>query len=187
MVAAGAGGSGHPLFFCIVRCNTVGKLTIMSPVDTSIIEKVYSPVAGWVSHRFGLDQWRLSIECLNGTIAFYLAGVALTIAGKGVSDAIFADLLAAFIWLAFMGGVRRAAYRQANSSLGRQTARMGESVFRHILLGLLPLSLWYVERLDNLCHTASLVLFLSHLYFKACDMPPPRRKQARSLAFSRAS
>lgn len=155
----------------------------MTPFDTAIIEKVYTPVTGWVNARFGVDQWRLAIECLNGTVAFYLAGVALTIASKGMGDAIFADLIAAFVWLMVMEFIRKAAYRQASSSLGRQTARMQESIFRHILVGIVPLSLYYCEGVDDLCHTISLLFFISHLYFKSCDMPPPQRKV--QLAYSR--
>ena len=148
----------------------------MTPFDTAIIEKLYTPVTGWVNSRFGVDQWRLAIECLNGTIAFYLAGVALTIASKGMGDAIFTDLIAAFVWLMVMEFIRKAAYRQASSSLGRQTARMRESIFRHILVGIVPLSLYYCEGVDDLCHTISLLFFISHLYFKSCDTPPPQRK-----------
>jgi hypothetical protein len=155
----------------------------MTPFDTAIIEKVFTPVTGWVNSRFGVDQWRLAIECLNGTVAFYLAGVALTIASKGMSDAIFADLIAAFVWLMVMDFIRKAAYRQAGSSLGRQTARMQESIFRHILVGILPLSVYYLEGVDDLCHTISLLFFISHLYFKSCDMPPPQRKM--QFAYSR--
>lgn len=156
----------------------------MTPIDTLIRERIYTPVTGWIAHRFGVDQWRLSIECLNGSTAFYLAGVALTIAGKGVTDAIFVDLLGAMVWLSFMTMVRRAALRQAGSSMGQQTAVMSEWLFRHIVVGILPLSIYYVRGLDNLCHTVSLVFFISHLYFKTCDIPPPRRK--RQLAFSSA-
>jgi hypothetical protein len=155
----------------------------MTPFDTAIIEKLYTPVTGWVNSRFGVDQWRLAIECLNGTIAFYLAGVALTIASKGMGDAIFTDLIAAFVWLMVMEFIRKAAYRQASSSLGRQTARMRESIFRHILVGIVPLSLYYCEGVDDLCHTISLLFFISHLYFKSCDMPPPQRKV--QFAYSR--
>lgn len=154
----------------------------MTAFDTLIREKIYTPVTGWIAHNFGVDQWRLSIECLNGTVAFYLAGVALTIAGKGVTDAIFVDLLGAMVWLSFMALVRRAAYRQAGSSLGQQTAVMREALFRHIVVGILPLSIYYLRGLDNLCHTISLLFFISHLYFKTCDIPPPQRK--RKLAFS---
>lgn len=156
----------------------------MTPFDTALIEKVYSPITGWVNARFGIDQWRLAIECLNGTVAFYLAGVALTIAGKGAEDGIFADLLSGFLWLVVMDWVRKAAYRQAASSLGRQTARMRESFFRHVAVGLLPLSLFYADGLNDLCHTASLVFFISHLYFKSCDSPPPRRRS--QLAWTHA-
>jgi hypothetical protein len=155
----------------------------MTPFDTAIIEKVFTPFTGWVNQRFGVDQWRLAIECLNGTVAFYLAGLALTIANKGVGDGIFTDLIAAFVWLAVMDFIRRAAYRQASSSLGRQTARMREWLFRHILLGLLPLSLYYADGLDDLCHTASLAFFIAHLYFKSCDSPPPRHRM--QLAYLR--
>lgn len=156
----------------------------MTPFDTAIIEKVFTPITGWVNERFGVDQWRLAIECLNGTVAFYLAGVALTIAAKGVGDGIFTDLIAAFVWLAVMDCIRRAAYRQAASSLGRQTARMREWLFRQILIGLLPLSLYYADGLDDLCHTASLAFFIAHLYFKSCDSPPPRRRM--QFAYGRA-
>jgi hypothetical protein len=156
----------------------------MTPFDTVLIEKVYTPLTGWVNARFGVDQWRLAIECLNGTVAFYLAGVALTIASKGMSDGIFADLLAACVWLLVMDWIRKAAHRQAASSLGRQTARMRESIFRHILVGILPLSVYYIQGLDNLCHTISLVFFISHLYFKSCDTPPPQRRM--QFAYSRA-
>jgi hypothetical protein len=155
----------------------------MTKVDEALIEKVYSPLTGWINTRFGVDQWRLSIECLNGTVALYLAGVAMTVARKGMNDGIFADLLGAVVWLAFMELVRRTAYRQAASSLGRQTARMSEALFRIILVGILPLSLYYVRGIDNFCHTLSLVFFISHLYFKACDTPPPQRRM--QFAYSR--
>ncbi len=157
---------------------------VMRAIDDLIIERVFSPAAGWVSHRLGIDQWRLAIEALNGTIAFHLAAVALAIAGKGMKDGIFADLLAAIAWLGIMELIRRAAYRQAASSLGRQTARLREGFFRLLLLGLLPLSLYYVRGLENFCHSISLALFLAHLYFKACDSPPPRPRGR--LAYNRA-
>jgi hypothetical protein len=156
----------------------------MHVIDDLIIDRIFSPAAGWINHRLGIDQWRLSIEALNGTIAFHLAGVALAIAGKGMKDAIFADLLATLAWLGIMALIRRSAHRQAASSLGRQTARLREGFFRLVLLGLLPLSLYYVRGLDNVCHTLSLTLFLAHLYFKACDSPPPRPRGR--LAYNRA-
>lgn len=155
----------------------------MTPFDNAIIEKVFTPITGWVNSRFGVDQWRLAMECLNGTIAFYLAGVALTIARKGMADGIFVDLLSAILWLFVMDWIRKAALRQAASSLGHQTARMREWLFRHLLVGILPLSLYYADGLDDLCHSMSLVLFIAHLYFKSCDTPPPQRKTR--LAFSR--
>jgi hypothetical protein len=146
----------------------------MFRLDDFLLDRVFSPLAGWVGHRLGIDQWRLSIEALNGTIAFHLLAVALTIGGKSLNDGIFADMLAAMAWLSVMALIRRVAYRQAASSLGRQSARLGEGFFRLILIGLLPLSLYYAHELDNLCHSLSLVCFLAHLYFKACDSPPPR-------------
>jgi hypothetical protein len=148
----------------------------MRHIDDFIIDRIYSPACGWVSHNLGVDQWRLSIECLNGTIAFHLAAVALTIAGKGMNDGIFADLLTEMAWLGIMEFIRRVAYRQAGSSLGKQTARMAEVFFRTLLVAILPLSIFYIRGLDNVCHTVSLVLFISHLYFKACDSPPPQQK-----------
>lgn len=155
----------------------------MHRIDDFLIERVFSPLAGWVAWRLGVDQWRLSIEALNGAIAFHLAAVALTIGGKGLNDGIFADMLAALAWLGIMALIRRVAYRQAGSSLGRQSARLGEGLFRLILIGILPLSLYYARELDNFLHTLSLVCFLAHLYFKACDSPPPR--SSRWLAFAR--
>jgi hypothetical protein len=155
----------------------------MTPFDTAIIEKVFTPLTGWVNERFGLDQWRLALECLHGTIAFYLTGLALTIAGKGMADGIFVDLLSAAVWLMVMDWIRRTLLRQASSSLGRQTARMRESIFRHLLVGLLPLSLYYADGLNDLCHSMSLALFIAHLYFKSCDTPPPQRRGR--LAYSR--
>ena len=155
----------------------------MTRFDTIIIEKLFTPITGWVSAHLGVDQWRLALECLNGTIAFYLCGVALTIAGKGMGDGIFVDLLSAMVWLLVMDWIRKTALRQAASSLGRQTARMREALFRHLLLGILPLSLYYAEGLDDLCHSMSLVLFIAHLYFKSCDTPPPQRRT--QFAYSR--
>lgn len=155
----------------------------MTRFDTIIIEKVFTPFTGWVNARFGLDQWRLALECLNGTVAFYLGGVALTIAAKGLNDGIFVDLLAALVWLLVMDWIRKTALAQASSSLGRQTARMREALFRHLLIGILPLSLYYADGLDDLCSTVSLMLFIAHLYFKSCDMPPPQRRM--QFAYSR--
>jgi hypothetical protein len=156
----------------------------VSGIDEILIARVFSPAAGWLEHRLGVGQWRVAIECLNGHVACYLAGVAFAIAGKGASDGIFVDLLAALLWLGIMEAVRRAAMRQAGSSMGVQTARLGEWRFRYIFLVMLPVSLCYVEGWASGFYTASLALLTAHLYFKACDSPPPERK--RRLAFTRA-
>lgn len=156
----------------------------MSGIDDILIARVFSPAAGWLEHRLGLPKWRVAIECLNGHIALYLAGVAFTVAGKGMTDGIFANLLGAFAWLTIMDYVRRAALRQAGSSLGVQTARFGEKHFRYIFLIMLAVSLCYVKGWASGCYTASLALLLAHLYCKASDSPPPERKSR--LAFNSA-
>lgn len=152
-------------------------------IDDLAISRLFSPLAGWAEHRLGLDQWRLSLECLNGHVAFYLAGLAFSIAGKGMADGIFASLLVALAWLLLMEAVRRVARRQAGSSLGVQTARMREWHFRLILLVSLPISVSRIDELANACYSISLAFLLCHLYFKACDAPPPQGR--RRLAFNR--
>ncbi|MEA3015823.1 MAG: hypothetical protein QOI38_545 [Sphingomonadales bacterium] len=149
-----------------------------------LIGKLFSPLADWLEDRLGLGHWRAALECLNGHIACYLAGTAFAIAGKGMRDGIFADLLAAAVWLGIMEVVRRAALRQASSPLGVQTARLGEWHFRAIVLLMLPFSLCHVEGWASGFYAASLALLLAHLYFKACDTPPPERKPG--LAFHSA-
>jgi hypothetical protein len=146
-------------------------------IDEILLNRVFSPLAGWVQHHFGLSQWRLSIECLNGNIAFYLAGIAFSIAGKGLNDAIFVDLLRGVGWLLIMDFARRAAYRQAASSMGVQTARMGEWFVRLVLIAAVPISILHVKGWPSLCFTLSLLLLVAHLYFKASDTPPPRRRR----------
>jgi len=143
-------------------------------LDEILIHRFFSPLLGWLHHRFGLCKWRLSIECLNGNIAFYLAGIAFTIAGKGMNDGIFVDLLKGIGWLLIMDIARRVAYRQAASSMGSQSARMGEWIVRLILSAILPVSLLYVKGWASFCFTASLLFLISHLYFKASDTPPPK-------------
>ena len=155
----------------------------MTQIDDLAIAKVFSPVAGWAEHRLGIGQWRLALEALNGHVAFYLGGVALSIAGKGLNDGIFANLLVALAWLLLMELVRQVARRQAGSSLGVQTARMREWHFRLILLVCLPVSLARIEGLANICYSLSLFLLVCHLYFKACDSPPPQGR--RRLVYSR--
>ena len=156
----------------------------MNPLDEMVIEKGFSPLAGWAEHRLGISQWRLSLECLNGHIAFYLGGVAFGLIGRGPGDGLFADLLVALAWLLLMDIVRRIALRQASSSIGVQTARMREWHFRLVGVVMLPLSLTYVKGVGTACYTFSLFLLLCHLYFKACDAPPPER--GRRLAFGRS-
>ena len=150
----------------------------MQRVDDYLIERLFSPAAGWLENRLGLGQWRMALECLNGHVAFYLAGVAFTVAEKGLRDGIFADLLAALVWLLIMEAVRRAALRQSASSLGVQTARLGERHFRYIFVAMSALSACYVESWASGCYAASLLLLLAHLYFKACDAPPPERRKS---------
>jgi len=152
-------------------------------IDDLAIAKFFSPLAGWAEHRLGLGQWRIALECLNGHVAFYLAGLALSIAGKGMTDGIFATLLVALAWLLLMEAVRRVAYRQAGSSIGVQTARLREWHFRLILMVSLPISVSRADELANACYSVSLLLLLFHLYFKACDTPPPQGR--RRLAFNR--
>jgi hypothetical protein len=153
----------------------------MTRFDDMLIGRLFSPLAGWLQHRLGIGQWRAALECLNGHVACYVAGTAFAIAGKGMRDGIFADLLAALIWLCIMEKVRRAALRQAGSSLGVQTARLNEWHFRAIFVVMLPVSLLYVEGWASGFYTLSLALLVAHLYFKACDVPPPER--SRRLAF----
>jgi hypothetical protein len=153
-------------------------------LDELLIQRVYSPLTGWFQHRLGLGQWRIATECLNGHVAFYLAGFAFAISSKGMRDGIFTDLLSALAWLAIMEFVRRVALRQAGSSMGAQTARFAERHFRFIFLLMLSVSLFYLRGWSSACYTASLLLLLSHLYFKASDTPPrrPRRSLARAGA-----
>ena len=155
----------------------------MNRIDDLAITRIFSPAAGWAEHRLGLGQWRIALECLNGHIAFYLTGLAFSLTGKGMADGIFASLLVALAWLLLMEFVRRVAHRQAGSSLGVQTARMREWHFRLILLLCLPLSVARADELANACYSVSLLLLVCHLYFKACDSPPPERR--RRLAHAR--
>lgn len=155
----------------------------MTRIDDLALTKIFSPLAGWAEHRLGIGQWRIALECLNGHVAFYLAGLTFSIAGKGMADGIFASLLVALAWLLLMEAVRRVAYRQAGSSLGVQTARMREWHFRLILLVSLPISVSRIGGVANACYSVSLLLLLCHLYFKACDAPPPQGR--RRLAWQR--
>lgn len=151
-------------------------------IDDILISRIFSPLAGWLQHRFGVSQWRVSLECLNGNVAFYLAGIAFTIAGKGMNDGIFTDLLKGLAWLLIMDFARRTAMRQASSSLGIQTARMREWSLRLILICMFPMSAIYIKGWASLSFTVSLAFLILHLYFKACDAPPPQPR--RKLAFA---
>ena len=153
----------------------------MNPIDDIALARIFSPVAGWAEHRLGFGQWRIALECLNGHVAFYLAGLAFSLTGKGMTDGIFANLLVGLAWLLLMEAVRRVAYRQAGSSLGVQTARMREWHFRLILLVAMPISVSRIDEPASACYSVSLLLLLCHLYFKACDAPPP---QDRRLAWN---
>ncbi len=155
----------------------------MGLFDDVLIERVFSPVSGWLKHHFGICQWRASILCLDFSIAAYLAAIALTIAPKGMRDGIFADLLTALLWLLVMSFVRDRAHRQAASSMGVQSARLGEWLFRTIFVAMLPLSAIAATNVTSLCYTGSLVFLVCHLYFKASDTPPPER--GRQLAYMR--
>jgi hypothetical protein len=155
----------------------------MGTIDDLLIEKISSPLTGWMQHRLGIGQWRAAIESLNGSTVFYVAGVALELAAKGPYDGIFVTLLRALVWLLVLDFVRRVAYRQAASSVGIRTARVREWVFRTILVAVLPLSLLYAQAWDNLCYSASLLLLICHLYFKASDAPPPEPRGR--LAYNR--
>ena len=156
----------------------------MNSLDDIIIARIFSPFSGWMQHRFGISQWKLSLVCLDGCIAFYLAGVAFTIARKDIADGIFADLLAAMAWLGIMTFARNLTYRQSNSSMGVQSARLGEWLFRLLLTVSLPLSLSYISGWSSFFFSGSLAFLVCHLYFKASDTPPP--EQTRRLAHSRA-
>lgn len=156
----------------------------MNHVDTLLIEKISSPLCGWLRHRLGICQWRASLESLNGSIAFYVAATAFEIAGKGPSDGVFVTMLRTLFWLLILESVRRVARRQAASSLGVQTARMREWLFRLALVTMLPISLCYAHGLKGLFYSLSLTLLIAHFYLKASDAPPPepRGRLARNRA-----
>jgi hypothetical protein len=157
----------------------------MQRFDRIALEMIYAPVAGWVRQRLGIEQWRLSLECLNGHLVFYLAGTALTIAQRKPGDAIYPVMLGALAWLLLMQAVRRMALRQAGSSLGVQTARMAEWHIRTILLAALPVIAISTHDLGAALYAIALALLASHFYFKACDTPPPQERHQRRLAYSR--
>ena len=48
----------------------------MSTVDDVLIERLFSPLAGRLHHALGIGQWRVAIECLNGSVALYVGAVA---------------------------------------------------------------------------------------------------------------
>ena len=148
----------------------------MGTLDDLLIDRFWSPLTGWLQHRLGVGQWRASFESLNGSIVCYVAAVGLEIAGKGAHDGIFVTMLRALVWLLILDWVRRHASRQAASSVGARTARLREWIFRTILVAMLPLSLSYASNWTNFCYSASLLLLICHLYFKASDAPPPEPK-----------
>ncbi len=148
----------------------------MGSLDDILIERVYSPLSGWLRHRLGVCQWRAAIECLNGSIAFYMVGVAFEIATRLPDGPVFQTMLRALVWLLIMDWVRRHAYRQAGSSVGVRTARLREWMFRLILVAVTPLSLIYAVNVNGICYSAALLLLICHLYFKASDTPPPEPK-----------
>jgi hypothetical protein len=154
----------------------------MEMFDQILIDHFFSPLAGWLQHRFGVNQWRVSLECLNGNVAFYLAGIALSIAGKGLNDGIFVDLLRGVGWLLIVDFARRVALRQAASSIGVQSARMGEWLIRLILVASFPVSVLTMHGVTNLCFTVSLLFLVLHLYFKASDTPPPEPRRKLAVA-----
>ena len=156
----------------------------MGTIDDLLIEKIYSPLTGWLQHRLGVGQWRASIESLNGSTVFYVAGVALELAAARPSEGITTTLLRALAWLLILDFVRKVAYRQAASSVGIRTARVKEWLFRTILVAVLPLSFYYAQAWDNMCYSASLMLLICHLYFKATDAPPPEPRGR--LAFNQS-
>jgi hypothetical protein len=158
----------------------------VTSIDDLALTKAFSPLAGWAEHRLGFGQWRIALECLNGHLAFYLGGLAFSIGGKGLNDGIFADVLVALAWLLLIEAARRVACRQAGSSLGVQTARMREWLFRVVLLISLPVSVARIDALSNAFYSVSLFLLICHLYFKACDSPPPKRPRRLVHARGRA-
>lgn len=145
----------------------------MDRIDAWLIERLYSPLAGWLKHHLGVTQWRAAILCLNGSVGFYLAGLAVELARQGGEDPAFVVLLRGLVWLLVLDGARRVALRQAGSSVGVQTARAREWIFRAILIVALPFSLSQAGELHVAFYAASLLGLLSHLYLKASDTPPP--------------
>lgn len=157
----------------------------MQRIDQFVLEKIAAPAAGWLSHRLGLGQWRMAIECLNGHLVFYLAGTALTI-GQGVrTGPVYPIMIGALAWLLLMQAVRHMALKQASSSIGVQTARMAEWHIRTILVIAAPLMAVNVGDLGNACYTIALALLAGHFCFKACDVPPPRERREQRMAFGR--
>ena len=145
----------------------------MGRVDDLLIARISSPLAGWIQFQLGIGQWRAAMECLNGSIACYLAAVAFDIAVMGPTDGIFVTMLRALVWLLIMDRVRLIARRQAGSSMGVQTARLREWAFRTVLTLMLPVSLCYAAGWSDFLYWASLLLLTGHLYLKASDTPPP--------------
>lgn len=155
----------------------------MHRFDTLLIDQIFSPLAGWLSHRLDLCQWRASLLSLNASVGLYLAGLAIELAGQGGTDPAFVTLLRGLVWLLILDAARRTAYRQAGSSVGVRTARSREWVFRTVLTVALPLSLAAAATLQTTLYACSLLFLVAHLYLKACDVPPP---PMRRLAFNRA-
>ena len=69
--------SGFRKDFVLIVCPGMGT------IDDLLIERVSTPLTGWLQHRLGVSQWRASIESLNGSTVFYVAGVALELGEPG--------------------------------------------------------------------------------------------------------
>lgn len=148
----------------------------MGRLDDLLIDRLWSPLAGRIEQRFGIGPWRLAIECLHGSIAAYVAAVALEIATKGPQDGIFVTMLRALAWLWILDRVRRLALRQGASPSGVRAARFCEGMFRLLLAAMVPVSLCFAREPDNFLYSVSLALLACHLYLKASDAPPPERR-----------
>lgn len=157
----------------------------MNRLDDILIDRITSPLAGWLQQRLHLAPWRVSFECLNGSVVAYVAAVALQLAALGPEGSASLIMLRALAWLLVLDWVRKVAARQAASSVGTRTARVREWLFRIALAAMLPVSLCYVDGFDNLFYSGSLLLLIGHLYFKASDAPPPEPRGR--LAYNRAS
>lgn len=158
-------------------------------LDMRISIKGFTPLAAFLNHRLGVNQWAAATQALmgSGVTAVLYYGILSVLVSP------WYGLMAPFILAWFMLYEYPRIKQYSRSEIGPITALLNEHVGRMWFLGAILGSIYnaivHSDKFNNydLLGITHLILLLSSYYFRTVFMPPPKKREEKFTVRATAS